>query len=686
MVSSFGGDFDHKSGFEVFTDEAVAGRHFSAEELRLFRRHILWTRIVSERRTSLPHGEGDLPEFIHRHREQLVLKPNRSYGGSGIHIGAAVEQGAWDELIEAALKSADDPHGCWVVQSATNLPVHEFPTVGADGSISDEPFFTVYGFAATEQGIGTLCRASQKQVVNVAQRGGLVALLIGHPPPELRAPTRAANPDGNAVTRLRKSTNDLRYLDGAISLLSWDEETFLPEGGRPERGAQLATLEGLRHRLLGADEFGDLIERVALDVSGDALTQAELQRLRRLRRIALALPDELVRHYAEARSRCLATWETALKEDDFPRFAADFKEVLSLVRERAQALARSSDLYDPLLDEFEPGMTRDRLEPVLDTVAARLKPLVAELSEATRDAAPLPQVRYPEAEQAAFCRQLLVDMGFDFQRGRIDLSTHPFTLMAGVSDVRVTIRIDAQNPLPAFFATLHEGGHGLYDQGFGKELHGTLLAEAPGMGIHESQSRLWENHVGRRLSFWTRYLPQVQKHFPGTFNGWQPEQMLQSINVVRRGFKRVEADEVTYNLHILLRYQLELALLSGDLAIADLPGAWNELSERLLGIRPKTAREGCLQDVHWALGMFGYFPTYLIGNLYAAQFMESFTARHDLNAALERGELQTLTAWLRENVHAHGCRLSAEEILTRATGRELDAEPFFRAISERFSR
>jgi len=296
----------------------------------------------------------------------------------------------------------------------------------------------------------------------------------------------------------------------------------------------------------------------------------------------------------------------------------------------------------------------------------------------------LPQVLYPEAEQMAFCRQLLVDMGFDFQHGRIDLSTHPFTLMAGVSDVRITIRIDPQNPLPAFFATLHEGGHGLYDQGFGKELHGTLLAEAPGMGIHESQSRLWENHVGRRFSFWTRYLPKLQKCFPGTFAGWQPEKMLKSINVVRRGFNRVEADEVTYNLHILLRYQLELALLSGDLSITDLPGAWNELSERLLGIRPRTAREGCLQDVHWALGMFGYFPTYLIGNLYAAQFMESFTARHDLNAALEQGELRTLTAWLRENVHAHGCRLSAEEILTKATGRELDAEPFFRAISERF--
>jgi carboxypeptidase Taq len=321
----------------------------------------------------------------------------------------------------------------------------------------------------------------------------------------------------------------------------------------------------------------------------------------------------------------------------------------------------------------------------LDTVSTRLRPLVAKLTAATRAAKPLPKSRYAETEQAAFCRQVIKDMGFDFQRGRIDLSTHPFTLMASVTDVRMTLRINSQNPFPAIFAGLHEGGHALFDQGFAKELHGTLLAEAPSMGLHESQSRLWENHVGRRLSFWTHYFPKFQQHFPGTFDRWTAEQLVDTINVVRPGLKRVEADEVTYNLHILLRYQLELALLSGDLSIADLPGAWNELAQRLLGVRPKTAREGCLQDVHWALGMFGYFPTYLIGNLYSAQFIESFTARHDLNAALEKGDLQTLTAWLREHVHQHGCRMTAEEILTKATGRELDAEPFFRAIAERFA-
>ncbi|MDH4313331.1 MAG: carboxypeptidase M32 [Gammaproteobacteria bacterium] len=684
MVSSLGGDFDHKSCFEVFTDEGLAGKYFSSEELRLFRRHILWTRIVSPRRVTLPHGEGDLPEFIRRHREELVLKPNRGYGGAGIHIGSTIEAGKWDTLIDEALSLADDPHRSWVVQSAANLPVHEFPIVGKDGRVSDEPFYTVFGFAATDHGIGTLGRVSQRQVINVAQRGGLVAVLIGHKPPELRAPARASIPDGNAKARLAGMIADLRQLDGTIGLLNWDEETYLPERGRPERGAQLATLEGLRHRLLAADELGELIERVALDPSSDTLTKAELKRLRRHRRIALALPDELVRKFAEIRSRCLASWELALREDDFSIFAKPFANVLALVRERAQALSRSNDGYDALLDEYEPGMTRGRLEPVLDAVGKRLEPMVGRLTETTRTATPLPTAHYPETQQVSFCRKVLLDMGFDFTRGRIDLSTHPFTLMASPNDVRLTIRSDLRNPMPALFATLHEGGHALYDQGFGSELRNTLLAEGPGMGIHESQSRLWENHVGRRRGFWTHYLPDFLEHFPGVFDGWSPEELVKSINVVRPGLKRVEADEVTYNLHILLRYQLELALLSDDLKVTDLPGAWNELSQRLLGVRPDSAREGCLQDVHWALGMFGYFPTYLIGNLYAAQLIESFNRRHDLDAALERGDLQSLTGWLREQVHIHGSSLSAEEIITRATGRDLDPEPFFRALTERY--
>jgi len=483
----------------------------------------------------------------------------------------------------------------------------------------------------------------------------------------------------------RDQIRELRHLDAAIALLGWDEETYLPEAARRERGAQLATLEGLRHRLLCGEALGSLIERLGLEGRENPLLEVELRKLRRLRRIALALPGDLVRAFAEARSRSLAAWEAARRDDDFGRFAPALAELMGLVRERAQALSRSDEVYDALLDEYEPGMTRARLEPVLDVVKTRLTPLVAELAERTQSGAEsLPAVRYDEASQAELCRTLLVQMGFDFARGRVDRSTHPFTLRAGTNDIRLTIRIAEEKPVSALFATLHEGGHALYDQGFAPELEGTLLADAPGMGIHESQSRLWENHIGRRRSFWSYYLPRFRASFPGTLDDWTAERFVRAINVVRPGVNRVEADEVTYNLHILLRYQLERALISGELPVEDLPVAWNEWSERLLGVRPRSAGEGCLQDVHWALGAVGYFPSYLIGNLYAAQLIESHAAEHPLDEALARGDLAPTTAWLRRKVHTHGYRLTADEIVERATGTGLDPEPFFRCVIERF--
>lgn len=483
----------------------------------------------------------------------------------------------------------------------------------------------------------------------------------------------------------RARIRELRHLDAAIGLLSWDEETYLPQGARRERGEQLATLEGLRHRLLCDGAFGDLAERVAATSGNDPSIEAEITRLGRLRRIALALPDELVRALAAARSRALAAWERARNDDDFAVFAPALTDLVGLVRQRAQALSPSAELYNALLDEYEPGMTRAQLEPVLATVGGRLAPLVGELTERTRAVAePLPMARYPDAAQAALCRQLLVDMGFDFTRGRLDRSTHPFTLTAGGHDIRLTIRVFEDTPLPALFATLHEGGHGLYDQGFPPELEGTLLADAPGMGIHESQSRFWENHVGRRESFWRHLLPRFQAAFSGVFDDWRPERVVRAVNVVRPGVNRVEADEATYNLHILLRYRLELALVGGDLSVTDLPGAWDELSEQLLGVRPASAREGCLQDVHWALGAIGYFPSYLVGNLYAAQLVEAHLADHDLDGALARGDLAPTTRWLRRHVHVHGYRMSADEIVAHATGRGLDPDPFFRTLLQRF--
>jgi carboxypeptidase Taq len=686
MVSAIGGDLDHKSCWEVLTSEDLAARYFSIAERQLFRRHVLWTRIVRERRTDTPDGPMDLLEYIRDYREELVLKPNRGYGGEGVHLGAALSQGEWDTLIGQALASQTDPHRQWVVQAAATLPVHLFPVLDEQGRTHEEPFYAVMGFAPTDHGLGIIARVSQKQVVNVAQRGGLAAVLVGYRPEDLRSSTRSPVQTDLASQELRAAVQRLRDLDSVIHLLEWDEETYRPRDAAEDRASQLAVLGALRHDLLAGDRLGDLLAARAVRDDLAPREHTELARLLRLRRAAVALPQSLVAAFAETRSHCLAAWEEARRAEDYAVFLAPFAQLLKLVRERAQALRLSDDLYDALLDEHEPGMRRARLDPLLQATGARLRELVPLLAERTRRYANLlPRGVYDEPRQWQFCSALLGDMGFDFARGRLDRSTHPFTMMAGDDDVRLTIRPSADDPLRAIFATLHEGGHALYDQGLPRALHGTLLADAPSMGVHESQARLWENHVGRSAAFWRHYFGTLQTAFPDVLRSVDARTFHRAINVVAPGLNRVAADEATYNLHVLVRYELEVALLEGDLAVNDLPAAWDERYRRYLGVSAARPRDGCLQDVHWALGEFGYFPTYTIGNLYAAQLVDAYGADHDLDAELASGKLGTLRDWLAANVYAVGAELPAETLIERITGRTLDVEPFFGRLERRIA-
>jgi len=679
VVSSIVGDFDHKSAFEILTDPVLGERYFGADDRRLFRRHVLWTRLLADRRTTLSYDkEGDLLEYARRNRELLVLKPNRAYGGTGVMLGPATEQAEWEKALNEAVLSTDDPEQSWVVQAATRLPVHEFPVVGPDGRVFGEPFYAVMGFAATENGLGTICRVSQKQVVNVAQRGGLAAVLEAEAPAELRIPKRPLGRSEDLEQLLRAQISELRHLDQTIALLGWDEETMLPIAGRGERGEQLATLEGIRHALLVSDRLGDLVEEIAAQSEGNERHARELALLRRLRRQALALPQDLVRQYANAKSLSLGAWEEAHAKDAYALFAPSFDRLVALVRERAQALAGAGEPYDALLDEHEPGMSRSRLDPVLDEVANALVPLVRGANASA--AGVLRGRRFPEAGQWDLCRQLLAAMGFAFERGRLDRSTHPFSLFAGLNDVRLTIRVDESDLTAAVLAALHEGGHGLYDQGFAPDDRDTLLAEAPSMGLQESQARLWENHVGRSRAFWDYALPSLQKLFPDAVSGPDAEPFYRSVNLVRPGVNRVASDEISYHLHIVMRYELEVALISGSLSVRDLPGVWNERSASLIGATPSSDREGVLQDVHWSLGMFGYFPTYTLGSLYAAQLAETYAREHPLEDEIRRGHFGGLLAWLRTNIHLVGQRSSAEEIIAKATGNGLDTGAFFRYL------
>jgi len=523
-----------------------------------------------------------------------------------------------------------------------------------------------------------MCRVSQKHVVNVAQHGGMAAVLIARQPDHLRIPKRSTSRADAAAETLRTQVAELRHLDNIIALLEWDEEAMVPPEARDERGEQLATLEGLRHNLLISDRMGDLIEVVTVQCENDPRWQREIALLRDERDYALVMPEDLVREFAVATSAALASWEEAREDGGFPVFAKDLEKVVRLSRECAQALAEGGELYDCLLEENEPGMTRARLEPVLRELRTRLVPLVQEAAELTKAPSPLAGRTFPAAGQWELCRRILGGVGFDFERGRLDKSTHPFTEYTGGDDVRLTARVRENDLAAMVFTTLHEGGHGLYDQGFAREDRDWMLGDAPSMGMHEGQARLWENHVGRSSAFWEYLYPSLRELFPDAVKGLDAGAFHRAVNAVKPNVTRTGADEMSYHLHIVMRYELEIALLSGDLAVRDLPGAWNEKSKALIGAVPATDKEGVLQDVHWAEGMFGYFPAYTIGSLYAAQLVETYARGRTLDDEFRRGDFTGLLGFLRENVHRHGAMWTSEELMTRATGKGLDAGAFFR--------
>jgi carboxypeptidase Taq len=688
IVSSIAGDFDHKSCWELFTDARLASRHFSPEERRIFDKHVLWTRVMRPRQTTTWDGrEVDLEDFALSHREELVLKPNRSFGGTGVYLGATLEAAEWERRVADALTGADDPHGQWVVQRAAPIPVFDFPVLDEHGDVTEEPFYTVMGFAPTDHGLGVLCRVSQKQVVNVAQRGGIAALLIARDTTLLPSERGGQVRSSGARDTFREKLGTVRDLDATIGLLGWDEETYLPALGHPQRGEQLATLESLRHKLLIEPELYDVAIELTENCADDPLLQREIEQYLRLHRMASALPDTLVKAFARARSQTLAAWEQARTIRDYSVFLGPFARLLDLVRERGQALSTTGDAYDGLLDEHEPGLTRSEFEPILRTLTTALVPLIGIAAERGRQHAGLLDGRtFPEAGQRALVETLLGSMGFDFGRGRLDRSSHPFTLAAGTHDVRLTVRFDPNNLQSALFAALHEGGHGLYDQGFGAELTASLLADAPSIGMHESQSRLWENQVGRSAAFWRGFFPIAHGILGSALDGLDDGRMYRAVNVVVPGVNRVAADELTYSLHIVLRTELELALLGGHLPAADLPEVWREKSLRYLGVEPSDDVTGCLQDVHWALGSFGYFPSYILGNLYASMLWAQLQREvPDVEKALEAGDLAPVTGWLRRVVHTPGARETAAATIVRITGQPLSAASFLDYVERKFA-
>ena len=462
----------------------------------------------------------------------------------------------------------------------------------------------------------------------------------------------------------------------AAGVLGWDQQVMMPEGGTPARSKQLSTLSSIRHDMVTDDETGELLD----ELDGTDLTDERAAVVREVRREyerADAVPVELVEEISETGSEALQAWEAAKAEDDFEAFAPYLKKHVELKRKYAEQIDPDRDPYEVLFEEFEPCLSMDRAETILEELRDTLVPMIDAIRESDANlAVDTFEGHFPEADQEALARDALELVGYDFDRGRLDVSSHPFT-SGNQFDCRVTTRFDESDPLGAVGSTIHEYGHAQYNLGLPQEHFATPLGESRDLSVHESQSRLWENHVGRSRAFWEQFLPVFQEHFPDTADATVEEAYEAFNQVYEDNFIRVEADELTYHLHIIVRFEIERDLIRGDLAVEDVPDVWNDKYEEYLGIRPETDSEGCLQDIHWSHGNFGYFPTYSLGSVMAAQLFKAAERDiDDLDAKISEGDFEDLQAWLGENVHQHGSRYETNELVKRATGEEFSADAF----------
>jgi carboxypeptidase Taq len=492
----------------------------------------------------------------------------------------------------------------------------------------------------------------------------------------------------HAYEELIRLSREKTVLASCHQLLSWDSEICMPRGGAKHRGDQMALIAGLVHDRATDPRYDELLREVEAASHYDA-ESPETVNIRELRRDferEKRLPKRLVEEMARVSAMSSQAWSEARDRDDFASFAPWLDQTFALTREKADALGFVETRYDALLEDYEPGMTTSQLTSLFTNVRAQLVPLVESLrGKPAPKRADLLSRDFPIDRQREFSEGVSATLGFDRDNGRFDLGPHPFCAFIGPGDVRVALRYHTDNFASGFLAVLHETGHAFYEQGLEAKHYGTPMGEAVSLGIHESQSRLWENLVGRSRGFWSHFYPELRSKFDQSLGDISMEEFREVMNHGVPGPIRVEADEVTYNLHIVIRFELERALLSGDLAAKDLPGAWNEMYRKYLGIEPANDREGCLQDIHWSEALIGYFPTYTLGNIYAAQLFDA--AERDigpLEEAFAAGEFKTLRGWLIEKVHRHGKRYHSAELVERATGQTLDPAPMITSLTQRY--
>ncbi len=484
-----------------------------------------------------------------------------------------------------------------------------------------------------------------------------------------------------AYQALLEHVKRLNYVGDAAGVLGWDQQVMMPEGGTPARAKQSSALSTLQHELLTDDDVATWLD----DLEDADLTDEQAAVVRELRRDherAARVPEDLVQRISEATSNALPVWEQAKAESDWSAFEDTLAEILDLRREYAEAIDPDRDPYEVLFEEYEPYLGIDTAERVLDRLAEELPPLIEAVRESDAEPAQPFEGAFAESDQRALAEDALDLLGYDWDHGRLDTSSHPFT-QGTQFDARITTRFSEDDPLDALGSTIHEFGHAQYTLGLPQENYGTPLGQSRDLTVHESQSRLWENHVGRSKPFWELFAPRVEERLGVEA---APQALYEAANeVYDDNLIRVEADELTYHTHILVRFEIERDLVRGDLDVSEVPEVWNDKMEEYLGIRPDDDAEGCLQDIHWTHGNFGYFPTYTLGSVLAAQLDATARENLSLDEQIRDGEFDPLREWLGEQIHQHGARYTTPDLIEEATGEGFTADYFLDYVEEKYA-
>ncbi len=490
--------------------------------------------------------------------------------------------------------------------------------------------------------------------------------------------------------QLRTRLGEISDLQTAGAVLAWDQQTYMPPAGAEARAMQLSTLAKTAHGWFVSDDIGQLLEDLEAEFSGADFDSFEASLVRVTRREYdrdRRLPSQLVAELARTAALAHTAWEKAREESDFALFQPHLEKILDLSIQKAEAWGYKDRIYDALLYTFEPQMKTARVETLFDEMKTGLVPLVqaiAQRQDAVGDA--FFSQEFDVKKQWDFGVEVIKALGFDFDRGRQDKSAHPFTTSFSPSDVRLTTRLFPDMFKSALFASIHEAGHGMYEQGIDRSFDRTLLGFTFSSGVHESQSRMWENIVGRSRGFWIHWLPRLKEYFPRQLEGIGVEAFYRAINRVEPSLIRVEADEVTYNMHIFVRFEIENAMIEGKVKVTDLPELWDTKMEEYMGIRPPDVAQGVLQDMHWSSGYFGYFPTYSLGNLLAAQFYSQAVAElPGIPAQIEGGEYSPLLDWMRDKIYKTGGKYTPADLVERVTGGPIRTAPFLDYIQAKYT-